>query len=230
MRRQPQRAFTLVELLVVIGIIASLIAILLPALSNVSRISKRTVCQSNLRQVYVALQIYAQSNQGWLFPVGPDGPDGRPTTYGTNVSPAERWPARTFKITGIPDPLPTDPATLLELFTPPVLLCPEDIEPAERHSYVLNHHLADNRIKFGSKRFGLLTNSEVVVAGEKRTLIEDYYMETGDWDRVVEEYRHGIRYGSNYLYFDGHVSTELPARAKTGLDPWLPAGLPAEPG
>jgi prepilin-type N-terminal cleavage/methylation domain-containing protein/prepilin-type processing-associated H-X9-DG protein len=64
--RAVTRAFTLVELLVVIGIIAVLIAILLPLL-NKSRESGLTLkCQAQLRQMYNGLSIYAIDNQGRL--------------------------------------------------------------------------------------------------------------------------------------------------------------------
>jgi prepilin-type N-terminal cleavage/methylation domain-containing protein len=53
------RGFTLVELLVVIGIIALLIAILMPALSKAREASQKTVCLSNLRQLGTAMQLYA---------------------------------------------------------------------------------------------------------------------------------------------------------------------------
>lgn len=54
-----RQAFTLVELLVVIGIIALLISILLPALTKARESSNRTVCLSNLRQLGTALREYA---------------------------------------------------------------------------------------------------------------------------------------------------------------------------
>jgi prepilin-type processing-associated H-X9-DG protein/prepilin-type N-terminal cleavage/methylation domain-containing protein len=61
-------AFSLVELLVVIGIIALLLAILLPALSAARESSKRVQCLSNLRQMAIAAQSYVINNNG-LFPV-----------------------------------------------------------------------------------------------------------------------------------------------------------------
>lgn len=63
-----QRGFTLVELLVVIGIIAVLISILLPALSKARESAQRVACLSNQRQVYYGALLFATDHQDHLPP------------------------------------------------------------------------------------------------------------------------------------------------------------------
>src|SRR5271154_2289678 len=64
-RTSPRKiGFTLVELLVVIGIISVLIAILLPALSRARAQAKSVACLSNLRQLYYAFALYLEDDKG----------------------------------------------------------------------------------------------------------------------------------------------------------------------
>jgi prepilin-type N-terminal cleavage/methylation domain-containing protein/prepilin-type processing-associated H-X9-DG protein len=75
------RGFTLIELLVVIAIIAILAAMLLPALSKAKAKAHRVQCISNLRQLALPYQLYADDNEGRLVPNGQVTDLGKPRLW-----------------------------------------------------------------------------------------------------------------------------------------------------
>ncbi len=189
-----KNGFTLVELLVVIGIIALLISVLLPALSKAQSQARRVACAAHLKDLGAHLIMYANENRGWMFP----------DRMGANRPPEQRWPIVIFK-----------------RWNPDVMKCPADEMPGLEHSYVLNHHLVLHDIRFGLTKG--VDSAEVILMGEKKSLVPDYYMNLRDFDRVVERYRHGLALGSNYLFMDGHVSPSEPGWAFNAIDPWDPS-------
>jgi prepilin-type N-terminal cleavage/methylation domain-containing protein/prepilin-type processing-associated H-X9-DG protein len=218
MNARARAAFSLIELIVVIGIIGVLLALLLPTLANARAAARVVACQSNLRQLGQALFIYANDNGGWIIPVYEDPSfAGGVRGFGTQLPPSERWPTKVFRINA-PAVETNDPAD----YVPKMLTCPNDDAPAEAHTYALNHPVAANHVKLGSTNLGGLSSPEVVIAGEKLTFAPDYYFdpEEGDFDVGMDLFRHGFKRGSNYLFFDCHVILAKLADIRRGLDPW----------
>src|SRR5688572_22313608 len=122
LRRKPS-AFTLIELLVVIAIIAILAGLLLPALASAKVKSGQARCASNVRQIGLAMLMYADDFHGHS-----------PGTMHDNVSTNISWINALKPYTAKVDP---------------IRLCPADGRKADRlknnaTSYIINQYLADS--------------------------------------------------------------------------------------
>jgi prepilin-type N-terminal cleavage/methylation domain-containing protein/prepilin-type processing-associated H-X9-DG protein len=96
-----RHGFSLIELLVVIGILTLLVALLLPSLRAARDSANRTKCAAQLRQVGTAFQLYANENRGWL-PAWSSGwktwPSGLP-----DDTPGPAWTIELIPYVGDPD-------------------------------------------------------------------------------------------------------------------------------
>jgi prepilin-type N-terminal cleavage/methylation domain-containing protein/prepilin-type processing-associated H-X9-DG protein len=88
-RRAHANAFTLVELLVVIGIIALLVSILLPTLNKAREAANKVKCLSNLRQIAQGNSLYISQWKGWAVP-GISG-NNKDVLPGTTVKSRAAW-------------------------------------------------------------------------------------------------------------------------------------------
>jgi prepilin-type N-terminal cleavage/methylation domain-containing protein len=103
----PRRAFTLIELLVVIAIIALLIGILLPALAGARQSSRGTLCLSNMRQLALGWNAYADESKDVMVPHRPPnlaGGTGNPANWfevGNGMKFRPTWIARMGSYVGL---------------------------------------------------------------------------------------------------------------------------------
>jgi prepilin-type N-terminal cleavage/methylation domain-containing protein len=212
-------AFTLIEMLVVIAIIAILAALLLPALSAAKSKGKRVACMNNLNQLALAVQMYAADNAGRL----PDNlPLNAPGYSTTNSWVADNMADPADAI----NPVPIEQGKLFPYATHlAVYRCPADpsqVRGTPRvRSYSMNSWMGSRYMVTEANAKGFRTflrDSELAVAGaallwviidEHEASIDDgWFLVTMDDSRPFANFpatRHDHAYGWNFA--DGHVET-----------------------
>lgn len=220
-RRAATGAFTLVELLVVIGIIALLISMLLPALNRARESARGVACQSNIRQILNGFVMYANEQGGYL-----------PNNYQNNVDPSRPdwyfpWYSREFmgkyvnnrsrSTTGIQDawPQPAGSATTDVLYCPTLLT-----DRGGRTKYLGYGYNAWYNNKFTKPRLGPVKFAAFRRPSQVVILIDTFFTfeSTNSWKEPITNvdrtdsptYRHLNR--CNVGLADGHVEATLDLR------------------
>lgn len=217
--RSSDAAFTLIELLIVIAIIAILAGLLLPAVNRAAGAARSIQCQSQMRQVMLAARLYADDNEDQF-------PRSQHSAFANRQLPWERAVAPFLAIHD------TRWTNLIES----VYHCPADRQP--RHlSYGMNYYFEvgpDDDYPGKPQTWRRLSQiprpTDVIFFTE--VLIEaDHVMPALCWTTVadaeaeVASKRHGAK--SNYCFVDGHTE---PRRLPTvydpdrGVDLWNPRG------
>jgi prepilin-type N-terminal cleavage/methylation domain-containing protein/prepilin-type processing-associated H-X9-DG protein len=198
MRSRRAPAFTLVELLVVIGIIGVLVAILLPVVAKARSHAEATECQSNLRQLYMAQTFFANDNGGrWAHPA--------------SLGDEEQWQERLEKY------LPHKDGRPGRIYNCPSV--PDDRVNPQQPSFGVNPCLI--MPNWQARRHRKFNTSEIILMGEKAPsngdflVTEDRYFmapnaEGPAWMVSVNHssrnsYRHVKSSRMNLLMADGHV-------------------------
>ena len=178
--RRTRAAFTLVELLVVIGIIALLMAILLPSLSRAREQSRRVKCLANLRSLGHAMYLYANDFRDRL-PNGNLPGDANPAN-GDQVLVAM---AKQYNL------------------TPGIFYCPSDVDEPP-HQITNNYIHFENSARVSYDFFSLYWIPE---QGPKLTRLRGQAplaWDLGVWVTANQMQNHGIL-GGNVVFADGHA-------------------------
>jgi len=146
--KPARRGFTLIELLVVISIIATLMALILPAIQQARAAARRTECQNNMKNIALAAHNFASAKKGALPPLGVYGPDSAASGA---INPLHSWVVKLLPFMdsrAVYDRWQLDqgwnsgPNALVNRTYLKVLACPDDetsVSVPGGLSYVANH-------------------------------------------------------------------------------------------
>ena len=223
-KRPARGAFSLIELIVVIGILTVLIGLLLPVLGRVRESAKLAACASNVRQIVTLLRVYTTANDGrlpyqminyddWSGVIAPLGHGQRAFTCPADESPRRDTPGYTaVRSYGINNgPFTADKSILYHAPW-----------PAQRDALPNRMHQVRHQVILVGDNHGQFAQSAAYVGiGEAEAL-----------DGIAwGSHRMKNRRGDNYGFADGHVEFRLKEELDLLVaDPAFdPAGSPRDP-
>jgi prepilin-type processing-associated H-X9-DG protein/prepilin-type N-terminal cleavage/methylation domain-containing protein len=207
--------FTLVELLVVIGIIALLIAILLPSLARARQAALTTACLSNLRQIGLGIHMYADNNRGIYPSTGGGGVFGYPGVQGNggyyyNMC----WPERLVRDGAMPQTPANNWLTHYPVSGRIVFRCPNYGEGVYEAGNTGANYAGYGMNRFLSPDLGpspyQSAFAKLVRLNQQTIMIADGYLrlQIASYD-ANWKYGYGVYLrhngGANYLFPDGHA-------------------------
>lgn len=193
MNQRDGSAFTLIELLMVIGIIAILASIIIPSISKIRASAANVKCTSNLRQIGVALNMYANEQSDDSYPRTIDQPkEGQPATT---------WMQKLIPYVGLPEgsmgppPLPRSTG---------IFLCPSYEPKNARHvAYAYNANMTTPAFPWFFRRSIVPEPSRTILVVECEGINNDQFAIT----RYGDVARRHPGDSSNILFVDGHVES-----------------------
>jgi len=223
---KKNKGFTLIELLVVIAIIAILAAMLLPALARAKERASRAVCITNLKQLGLALHIYAQDWGGW-FPIL-DQREGKDAQSKTNRSLALLTGQTVPDEGGVAHPALDSPAyvTDAKLFICPSTPSTPDPDIPGKLMMPLNGRGLPGTCSYAyAYGLNLQTHPDTAIMADTKAQNSGYiwqYASDPAWRRVYNYYNHSL-YGVNVLYVGGNARWVDVLRSTDSSSRYLPA-------
>ena len=212
-RTHRDRGFSLTEMLCVMGIMALLLALIVPALSRAREMANRAKCLANLKQLVSAWQMYAEENNDWIVKAHPDDKNWPlPWVLGSGAYPTGPS-GPTITVDGNSEEAIKLGALYKYLNTVKVYQCPSD-DALHRRSYSINCYLN------GETGFGQIVKKRSLIARPQETFVfideNDYrnhgsgynlgsfaILRTGDtWVDYPGTWHNG---GACLAFVDGHV-------------------------